>query len=145
MWHQHSVKFWWKYSFHTGPHSLVRGGLQTRLRSVRTGFLDIGWRDALTIYSVALPVMVMCYQVAHDWFRFTLPAWAEVMTSNPVPVLVMPAASPVISGLDRDRGNHSDWNSPHDPGTSRAGADLAPGRPGLPMDGVGHRGGKRPE
>jgi hypothetical protein len=62
---------------------LVRGGLRTRLRAVRTGFLDISWRDALTVYSIALPVMMMCYQVAFDWSRFTLPVWVEVVTSNP--------------------------------------------------------------
>jgi hypothetical protein len=136
---------------------LVRGGLQTRLRSVRTGLLDIGWRDALTICSVALPSW-SCATREHSRLAGATarnPDSAAGELDRRLRVrrcwrgdhrqLLGPAGMGRSSGLDRDRGNHSDWNSPHDPGTSRAGADLAPGRPGLPMDGVGHRGGKRPE
>jgi hypothetical protein len=36
---------------------LIRGGLRTRLRQIRAGHMDPKWRDALAVYSVAVPAM----------------------------------------------------------------------------------------
>jgi hypothetical protein len=70
---------------------LIKGGLQTRTRSGQSDGLDTGWRDTLTVASIAIPVLLFIY--------FAVWLWVGSLQSSTFVVLLFIALPPVLALL----------------------------------------------
>ncbi len=69
---------------------LIRGGLRARLRQAGDGSPDVGWRDALAVFSIVAPAMALEYFVVNnavDWAYKLLsypPGMALYVNNGPI-------------------------------------------------------------
>lgn len=72
---------------------LIRGGLRARLRPAGDGSPDVGWRDALAVFSIVAPAMALGYFVVNNAVD-----WAYRLLSYPAGMALYVNSGPIALG-----------------------------------------------